>query len=169
MEKYNKWTVVEQAGRDRWGSALVKCICDCGFVGNVRLSDLKSNTTIQCRACGYKYKRSVPRIKSPIAGLGNNYRHGKSRAGTYQSWCSMIYRCGDMTGKNYKWYAARSITVCERWKDFLSFLEDMGEKPDRTVIDRIDNDKGYFKENCRWATFKESSNNRRCVKAKSIS
>lgn len=50
--------------------------------------------------------------------------------------------------------------MCERWSLFTNFLEDMGERPPDMTIDRIDNDKGYFLENCRWATMKQQNDNR---------
>lgn len=58
-------------------------------------------------------------------------------------------------------YGARGIKVCERWLTFANFLADMGEKPKGKTLDRIDGTKGYFKENCRWATPLEQAANSR--------
>lgn len=76
----------------------------------------------------------------------------------------MLKRCRDKSRPEYKWYGGRGITVCDRWKLFRNFLEDMGPKPNGFSLDRIDNNKGYSKENCRWATSKEQSDNRRIQK-----
>ncbi|MGK4746872.1 hypothetical protein, partial [Pseudomonas aeruginosa] len=58
----------------------------------------------------------------------------------------MIDRCTNPSNKRYVDYQGRGITVCERWMTFANFLADMGERPDATSLDRIDNDAGYFKE-----------------------
>ncbi|EOK5450695.1 hypothetical protein ACM6ST_006459, partial [Pseudomonas aeruginosa] len=76
-------------------------------------------------------------------------------------WSNMIDRCTNPSNKRYVDYQGRGITVCERWMTFANFLADMGERPDATSLDRIDNDAGYFKENCRWATALEQMNNTR--------
>jgi hypothetical protein len=73
----------------------------------------------------------------------------------------MKYRCTNPNAINYHNYGGRGITVCERWNEFKNFLADMGERPEGTSIDRIDNDLGYFKENCRWATRHEQRINQR--------
>jgi hypothetical protein len=61
-------------------------------------------------------------------------------------------------------YGGRGVTVCSRWDDFANFLEDMGERPDNTEIDRIDTDGNYEPGNCRWVAHKVNSQNRRCRK-----
>lgn len=77
----------------------------------------------------------------------------------------MKYRCFNKRSKDYKDYGGRGITICPRWlNSFENFLEDMGLKPLGHQIDRIDNNKGYSKENCRWVTNKINCRNRRTTK-----
>ena len=79
----------------------------------------------------------------------------------YWSWQSMNRRCYDPSFQSYKNYGAKGITVCDRWlQSFANFLEDMGERPRNTTLDRVENSKGYSKENCRWATPRQQSNNK---------
>lgn len=73
----------------------------------------------------------------------------------------MRQRCCNPRNRSFKHYGGRGITVCARWKKYRLFLEDMGEKPAGLSIDRIDNDQGYCKENCRWTTRKVQMNNTR--------
>lgn len=86
-------------------------------------------------------------------------RHGHSWKGgsspTYRSWSAMKRRC-----RPDGHYGIKGIRVCERWTDFRNFLADMGERPDGTTIDRIDNARGYEPGNCRWATLEVQLANR---------
>ena len=89
--------------------------------------------------------------------------HGHAKGGkttpTYKSWVAMKRRCYSLRDKRYLHYGAKGITVCERWHLFENFLADMGERPEGKTLDRKENDKGYYLENCRWATSFEQNNN----------
>jgi hypothetical protein len=81
----------------------------------------------------------------------------------------MRKRCRTKTANGYKNYGGRGITICDRWKDFAAFLQDMGEAPPGLSIDRINNDGNYEPSNCRWATPEQQRTNKRNPQRLSIS
>jgi len=79
---------------------------------------------------------------------------------TYRCWSNMKNRCFSKNNKYYDRYGERGITVCSDWMEFNGFYKDMGNKPENMSLDRIDNNKGYSKENCKWSNIEDQNNNR---------
>jgi len=119
------------------------CRCDCGKIKSCLITNLRRGLSTSC-GCNRK---------------GKHMTHGLRHSRSYNSWHSMIRRCENKDAAYYHRYGGRGISVCERWHSFELFYEDMGERPEGTSLDRKDNNKGYYKENCRWGTEAEQRSN----------
>jgi hypothetical protein len=145
----HEWEVVDSGRRrlTRW-----KCVCDCGTERSIRQRSLIAGITLSCGCFGHEQR---------IKGIKAHAPHGKTNTRAHKAWMEMNRRCHDPKRKAYPDYGGRGISICERWKDFRNFLEDMGECPDGLTLDRKDTNGNYEPENCRWVTYKVQNNNRR--------
>lgn len=128
------------------GGARWDCICRCGKQVTVDARHLKSGATISCGCYNQKSKK----------------KHGMYGTPEYVVWGNMVQRCTNKNSPEYKNYGGRGIFVAEEWLVFENFFADMGKKPSEELsLERIDNEQGYSKENCKWATTQEQSLNKR--------
>lgn len=129
-----------------------KCRCECGAAIVVRSGNLKQGKS---KSCGC--------LRQEITS-SRFTKHGYTVGGKpaeYIAWKCMTQRCRDINNKSYHRYGGRGITVCDRWlNSFENFYADMGGRPtDKHSIERIDNEKNYTPDNCKWATKKEQNRN----------
>lgn len=134
------------------GRAYWNCLCSCGNSTSVSAGHLTGG---RIRSCGC--------LKTE-AQIARSTKHGMYNSATYHSWANMIQRCTNSNHKDFKDYGARGIEVCEKWKKFEGFLDDMGERPDGTTIDRKENNGNYDVRNCRWANLETQSKNKRTTR-----
>ena len=156
-QKFGRLTVVQRKDNNKNNNVFWLCLCNCGNTKNIRSSDLRNGNI---KSCGCLRKEKI--IINNINRTKHGHTKNKKITPTYYSWRTMIQRCTNPNDPRYHDYGGRGITVCVTWKDsFENFLKDMGERPSKNQIDRIKNDKGYCKENCRWVTPQTNSRNRR--------
>jgi hypothetical protein len=153
-QRFGRLVALRRNGHSRC-AVVWECICDCGAVKNVNGTYLRDGTTTSC-GCYHREAIAIRMTKHGFAPAGKL----KTEYNTYRG---MILRCTNPNAPSYRNYGGRGITVCDRWREsFTLFLEDMGLKPEKNYqLDRIDNDKGYSPDNCRWTTPTKNSNNRR--------
>ena len=150
-------TVIERLPKKkgRGFPRLLKLQCDCGNIFTTSEWKISSGHT---KSCGcYRKENAVSMFT----------KHGHSYERLSRIWRNMKDRCGNRNSPDYVNYGGRGIEVCKEWiKSFLAFYNwaICNGYSDKLSIDRVDNSKGYYPENCRWADKKIQSRNRRSNK-----
>lgn len=147
-ETFGLLLVLYRTENDRSRHRCWLCRCSCGVEKIVREAPLRRGLV---KSCGCLCKKTKH---------GHSLRGKPSR--TYMCWSSMIQRCNNPNHRYWKHYGGRGIQIHPDWLIFKNFLRDMGELPKGLSLDRVDNNGDYEKENCKWSTPKEQTNNRRC-------
>jgi len=146
-QKFNRLTAIKRDFSKKFYQWFFNC--ECGNVVSVAKASVINGYQVSCGCYNREQKQR------------QNLTHGLSKHTLYRTWNGMVQRCTIEHNKDYASYGGRGITVCDRWLDVENFIIDMGEKPQRATLDRIDNNKGYHPNNCRWATPLAQGNNKR--------
>ena len=160
-QKFGKLTVI---GLDDRGTRKTywNCLCECGNIKSVRADSLQCGAI---KSCGcLKKEQDKINLESPSVKKSREFGSKYGHTRIHNIWAGMKSRCFNSKDPRFMDYGGRGITVCDEWKnDFFAFYKwAIGNGySENLTIDRIDNSKGYYPENCRWVDMEKQCRNRR--------
>lgn len=147
-QRFGRLKIIKYSHTDKHKKASWVAVCDCGETKVIKTNSLRSGKT---NSCGCLHREQL---------VGRSMVHGDRYTHLYSRWLSMHRRVSE-SNQYAKRYFDRGITVCDRWKSYINFKQDMEVGFNEYLsLDRIDNNKGYYKENCRWADAMTQAKNR---------
>lgn len=158
-QHFGRWTVIERAENRTTKSGtrvMWRCLCECGKESVVSTWNLKRGKSISCGCFHREVSSDIMRE------VGTT--HGGSKTRLFRIWTGIKTRCFNENDPAYKRYGGRGITMCDEWKNDFAKFRDWALSngyTDELTCDRIDNDKGYSPDNCRWVTMKIQRRNTR--------
>lgn len=172
--RFGRGQVIREVKLSRGGRNIrgLELICDCGTVYQAQLHYVIKGSTKSCgclrRDMVIEKNKTEEARSRPHPGTPT---HGMKNHPLYRLWANIRRRCYDESSRDYRWYGARGIILCERWHDVRLFIEDIeaeiGPRPPGLSLDRRDNDGNYEPGNVRWVTqLVQVRNSRRCLSAK---
>lgn len=144
--RFGRLVVERRTSNSIHGASRWVCYCDCGGTTISLSNNLKRGIS---QSCGCIRKKIIT-------------KHSMHNTAIYHVWENMKQRCYNKNNKDYKNYGGRGISICKEWREsFEVFYKDMGDPPSNLTLDRINNDDGYFSNNCRWVSRSTQSLNQR--------
>jgi hypothetical protein len=151
--RFGKLVAIKPVGKNFRGIKWL-CQCDCGKIRIVNTAVLRNGEITRCNICSNRSRYT-----------NRHTYHGYSKSAEYKIWQGMHNRCRNPKAINYERYGGRGITVAPQWSNFVNFINDVGPRPHPSfLLDRINNNKGYFPDNVRWADPNTSSKNKRTLR-----
>lgn len=153
--KYGRWTIIRLSSKNKYGAIRVLCLCDCGTEKQVVVNSLLYGSS---RSCGC--------LHNELLSAGNT-THSLTNDKLYIVYHGIKGRCYNKKHRSFNIYGGRGIVICDEWlSDFQKFYDwsIANGYVDGLQVDRIDNDKGYFPDNCRFVTASNNCQNTRLIR-----